>query len=394
MSKLRAISLFSGAGGMDIGLEAAGFDILGHCEISPTARASLTLNRPNWTHLVESGDVVQLANALERQETGWRDVDLIAAGPPCQPFSRAAQWHLNGAQGLEDRRAESLSAFLNIVRIVQPKVVLIENVPEFAGNGPRSALSFLRGGFRAIERENGVSYVLDSRILNAADFGVPQNRRRAVVIATRTDREFHFPGETHKGCPMTAWDALWDAPPEDKPMMSGKWADLLPSVPEGMNYMHFTDRGDGPHLFGYRTRYWSFLLKLCRDRPSWTLPASPGPATGPFHWDSRPLSVREGMRIQSFPDSWQLVGDYREQWQQIGNATPPLLAEIVGRAVRLHCEGEDATTKPTLLRDRGPTVSPAPEVVSVPERYLRLRGEHPAHPGAGRGPGRLGALRS
>src|SRR2546421_631152 len=81
-----------------------------------------------------------------------------------------------------------------------------------------------------------------------------------------------------------AYDAFADLPLEASPSMRGRWAELLPSIPEGSNYQHHTDRGQGLPIFGFRTRYWSFLLKLAQDRPSWTISAQPGPATGPFHW--------------------------------------------------------------------------------------------------------------
>ena len=124
---------------------------------------------------------------------------------------------------------------------------------------------------------------------------------------------------------LTAWDALADLPNVPGLRLPGSWAELLPSIPEGGNYLYLTARGGGTELFGWRSRYWSFLLKLARDRPSWTLPASPGPSTGPFHWDNRPLTVRERLRLQGFPDDWQLCGSAHQQIKMSGNATPPPL---------------------------------------------------------------------
>jgi DNA (cytosine-5)-methyltransferase 1 len=188
----------------------------------------------------------------------------------------------------------------------------------------------------------------------------------------------------------TTWDALWDLPlqPNEDLAVMGKWADLLPSVPEGCNYLHHTERGDGERLFGWRTRYWSFLLKIAKNHPSWTIQAQPGPATGPFHWLSRRLSSRELCRLQTFPDEIEIVGDYWAVQRQLGNAVPSLLAEVLARAIRSQLLDTPVDRyKPKLLRESAALPCPPPEVPAVvPERYYHLRGEHEAHPGTGQGP--------
>jgi DNA (cytosine-5)-methyltransferase 1 len=189
---------------------------------------------------------------------------------------------------------------------------------------------------------------------------------------------------------MRAWDAIGDLPdPGSDVLPLGTWAsDLLPSIPEGGNYQWLTAKGGGDEVFGYRTRYWSFLLKLAKDRPSWTLSASGGPSTGPFHWNNRQLTVRERLRLQSFPDDWKLSGSVRSQVRMAGNATPPLLAEIIGRAIAqqiLHPGTTlDQRTSPSLPRKR--TVPAAVDPVPVPKRLQYLIGKKKAHPGAGFGP--------
>ena len=152
---------------------------------------------------------------------------------------------------------------------------------------------------------------------------MPQRRRRIFAVARRDGKPFRFPVPSHDEKPITAWDALADLPRTDFAPRRDSWLELLPAIPEGKNYLHLTSRGDGPELFGWRTRYWSFLLKLARDQPSWTLPASPGPNTGPFHWDNRLLTISERLRLQGFPDDCQLSGHLRQQIKQVGNATPP-----------------------------------------------------------------------
>jgi DNA (cytosine-5)-methyltransferase 1 len=185
----------------------------------------------------------------------------------------------------------------------------------------------------------------------------------------------------------TAWDAIADvAVSENEDLkVRGKWADLLPSIPEGCNYLHHTDRGDGLPLFGWRRRYWSFLLKLAKDRPSWTLQAQPGPAVGPFHWTNRRLSVRELARIQTFPDDVNVVGGRISAQRQIGNAVPSLLAEVIGRAIRTQLLDSPHPDSLSLLPPRRLPVPPPEPIAPVPERFRSLIGTHTPHPGTGRG---------
>src|SRR5207249_3243156 len=131
----------------------------------------------------------------------------------------------------------------------------------------------------------------------------------------------------------TAWDAIGDLDDEHWPLElkpTGKWTGLLKSIPEGKNYLWHTPRGGGDPLFGWRTRYWSFLLKLSKRQPSWTIQAEPGPATGPFHWRNRLLSVEELARLQTFPHGFQVVGNRRSAQRQIRNAVPGALGELPG----------------------------------------------------------------
>lgn len=380
------LSLFSGAGGMDRGLEAAGYRHVGMVEIDPTAAQTLSLNRPEWK-MLSSGDVLEAARELRPEHVGLAvgELDLLAGGPPCQPFSLAAQWAASGRRGMADDRANTVHATMSLVRTFLPRALLMENVLGFV-RGRHSALDYLQGQLRDISDSAGVGYTLHWRLMNAADYGVPQNRRRAIVVAVRDDLDFLWPSATHATRPLTAWDAIGDLNESVPLVASGRWASLLPSVPEGQNYQYLTSKGEGEELFGYRTKYWNFLLKLAKDLPSWTLAASPGPSTGPFHWDNRPLTAREQLRLQSFPDDWSLAGDYRAQTKQAGNATPPVLAETLGRAIA-RALGYRISVKPSLVRGVA-TVGPPPPTRPrpVPEAFQQHRGPKSAHKGEGQGP--------
>ncbi|HEX2080456.1 MAG TPA: DNA cytosine methyltransferase, partial [Longimicrobium sp.] len=310
----------------------------------------------------------------------------LAGGPPCQPFSTAAQWAESGRSGITDPRSLTLLAFLELAERFLPAVILIENVPGFV-QGRTSALSIIDDELHRINARHRTRYRIEHRVVQAADYGVPQRRRRAILVARRDGKAFRWPAATHATEPVRAYDALFDVRPEVLPRPRGHWTDLLPSIPAGKNYQHHTSRGEGEPLFGHRSWFWSFLLKLAPDQPAWTIPAQAGPATGPFHWENRPLAVEELAKLQSFPREWHFEGGHSARVRQIGNATPPLLAEVIGRAVAEQLFGRAFNGPPTLCITRQRTVPAPPGPTPVPERFLARRGMQPDHPGVGAGPG-------
>ncbi|MEU5043782.1 DNA cytosine methyltransferase [Streptomyces griseorubiginosus] len=389
----RVLSLFAGAGGLDLGLERAGFGTVACLDTDPSAQGALQANRPPWW-VPTNGDVNEATGWLTPAMVGLKtgELDLIAGGPPCQPFSKAAQWTSAARVGMRDPRAQSIHGMFSLMDTFLPKALLIENVAGFL-QGRESAIDVVEERLDGINKKHGTAYELTWKIVDAADYGVPQHRQRAIAIAYRDGASVELPSPTHSSRPVRAWDALWDLEESDKPSPSGYWSGLLPSIPEGKNYLHHTVRGEGEEIFGWRTRYWSFLLKLAKDRPAWTIPASPGPSTGPFHWENRPLSIREQARLQSFPDSWIFPGVDRVQRRLVGNATPPLLAEVLGRAIVSQLRLGDSETrerllskKPGLLRSRRRSVPDAESVAAVPAVFRAHIGEKAAHPGHGRGP--------
>ncbi len=393
---LRAISIYTGFGGLDFGFEAAGFDTTVAVDLDPVACRALRANRP-WPVL--EGDVSQISSRriLDAARLRPGDADVLIAGPPSQPFSKSGYWATGDARRLDDPRAGTLGQFLRILRDTLPRAFLIENVPGLAYAKKSEGLDFISRGIAAINAETGTRYAMSLQALNAADYGVPQVRERIFVLAFRDGATFRFPVPTHAAEPRlgrltwrTAWDALGDLPQDlnDPALaMTGKWADLLASIPEGRNYLWHTSRGGGQPLFGWRTRYWNFLLKLAKNQPAWTIQAQPGPATGPFHWRNRKLAAIELGRLQTFPDGLRYGAGRGGIQRLVGNAVPSALAEAIAREVRAQLLQRPLEAAGTLsLIPPAREAPPGPErVAPVPSKYSTLTGLHADHPGTGKG---------
>ncbi len=396
---LRSISLFTGIGGLDFGFEAAGFDTSVAVEMDATCCETMRLNR-RWPvierdiHEVTSKELLRVAKLRKRQ------ADILIGGPPCQPFSKSGYWARGDALRLDDPRSDTLAAYLRVLRDTLPKTFLLENVYGLAYKGKSEGLDRILASIKQINVETGSNYRPVWQVIDTASYGVPQNRERVFIVASRDGTTFKFPKVTH-GAPddllvgadiepyRTTWDALGDLPerPNDPSLrMGGKWAGLLPSIPEGENYLHHTPRGSGEPLFGWRTRYWNFLLKIAKNRPSWTIQAQPGPATGPFHWTSRKLSTRELCRLQTFPDGLKFDCSRGEVQRMLGNAVPSLVAEVLARAIRDQLLGKPMRRKQLLLLPpKRKSIPPPEQVADVPKEYRMLAGNHAAHPGTGQG---------
>jgi DNA (cytosine-5)-methyltransferase 1 len=397
----KLISLFSGAGGLDYGLEAAGFAFGAGVEMDSDSVSTLLESRPDWPVVGRSIFETPTQELLDLSVSKKGDVDLVAGGPPCQPFSKSGYWARGDARRLSDPRSDTLGAFIRLVRETLPRVMLVENVEGLQYAGKDEGLQLLVDELDDINNAEGTKYHPYVQVLNAADYGVPQLRERVFIVAQRDGRYFKFPEASHRPpspdmtllagddleTHRTAWDALGDVAVsvDEDLQVRGKWADLLPSIPEGCNYLHHTDRGQGLPLFGWRRRYWTFLLKLAKNRPSWTVQAQPGPAVGPFHWTNRRLSIRELSRLQTFPDNVNVIGGRTSAQRQLGNAVPSLLAEVVGRAIREQLLDSPVASPLKLLPPRRVPVPDPEPIAPVPERFRSLIGEHAAHPGTGRG---------
>jgi len=390
---------------MDYGFEAAGFETAVALEMDHSCCETLRKNRV-WP--VIEGDIFSVPTSLILAEAGLDrgEADLLIGGPPCQPFSKSGYWAKGDSARLKDPRADTLAAFMRVVEEAQPRAFVLENVTGLAYAKKDEGLQYLLSQITAINRRIGTSYRAHYTVLKAAEFGVPQLRERFFLVAARDGAPFEFPrpmfrdaaaceetGGIFEPAPLptyrTAWDAIGDLavfPKAENLAMTGRWAELLSSIPEGSNYLWHTNRGGGLPLFGWRRRFWNFLLKLAKDKPSWTIQAQPGPSVGPFHWDNRRLSIRELCRLQTFPDDIEVTGNHRAAHKQIGNAVPSLLAEVIGRKIRTEFLESIPLRRPFKLLppDRSPS-PPAHTVRPVPAKYLSLVGDQSAHPGTGKG---------
>jgi DNA (cytosine-5)-methyltransferase 1 len=353
---VKAISLFSGAGGLDIGCEAAGFETLAVVESDRTAVGTMLANRPRWLGTLDEdavfNDVVGLDSAELLSCAGVEpgEADLIHGGPPCTPFSKSGYW-LEYKRAGADPKASLLDSYVEILAAAKPKAFLMENVYGLAyRNQNRPVLD------RFLRRVSEAGYVPDFRVLLAADYGVPQLRQRLICVGMRRDIvdgpewTFPWPEPTHAGPHETrkGWDATLPAHrtaaealggleenlSETEELITGTYAEELHAVPPGENYLWWTaHRGHPQPRFEWRSRYWNFLLKLHPDRPSPTIQGQPGPWVGPFHWESRRLRVAELKRLMTFPDDFVVTGSRREQQLQLGNAVPPMLGQMVAESL-------------------------------------------------------------
>jgi DNA (cytosine-5)-methyltransferase 1 len=344
---MNSVSLFSGCGGLDLGLERAGFRTVFATDLDSHCAESYRLNFPSVPFFC--GRAAELdAELLHRESRGATSSqpDLLAGGPPCPPFSKSRFYRKEKPRGLDDEVGEeTITAYLRVLDALRPRAFILENVAGLAYKVHQSALDMI------LRTAEDLGYNITSKVINAADYGVPQIRERFFVVGM-LERSFEFPEPTHAKEPgidlltgklepwVPAGAVLSDLDTEENAddtghFAGGKYNHLLAEIPPGDNYLYFTEkRGHPDPKFVWRSRYWSFLLKLSPDMPSWTIQARRSNNMGPLHWRNRILRIEEVKRLQTFPDDWELVGTIERQWRQVGNAVPPLLAEKLGRALR------------------------------------------------------------
>lgn len=398
MRKFTMIDLFAAPGGLSLGFEMAGFKPVLAVDIDPKGMLTYSRNFPDSEVVVADIRKLESREIMRRAGISPGDIDVIVGGPPCQGFStigrvkiaslvREGVWDLKNQHPrfIDDPRNALYKEFVRIIRELQPAVFVMENVP--------GMMSYRNGEIvrEIIEDFEKIGYRTEARVLNAVRFGVPQVRKRIFFIGTRIpDLPIIWAQPTHgepaDSCaslehfvedrtklkpPVTVWEAIGDLP-DPVPGRAGladvrldydrePFSDYQRWAREGADGVHnhiarqhsrrdievFSMMGEGQwwrdlppevkKLYGYRDDIFHDKMKrLRRDRPSWTVVAHLYKDGYMYIHPTQPrsITVREAARLQSFPDRFVFCGSRTDQFKQVGNAVPPLLAKGVAEAVR------------------------------------------------------------
>lgn len=358
---LTAISLFSGAGGMDIGVQQAGFTILSCLELDKNCCETLreNISRENRKTIVYEGDIKEFAPEQLLKDLGYNpgEVDLLFGGPPCQAFSQIGK-----QQSLLDERGLLLFQMVRYAKVIQPRAIMIEQVK---GLLTAKDLSGKRGGVfeQFINELEELDYVPKWRVMLAADYGVPQLRERVFIVATKKPNGFQFPNPTHSKPSETV--NLFNLPPYrtvgdainglGEPVVKSDCSEIpdnshydvtprrdrerIHGVPEGKNLSSQTHLPK-EQIGGLTKKDTTKFLRLDRGKPSNTLR---GGEIFYHPLEDRYLTPREYMRIHGYPDSYVLRGPIRgrtgtvkdlDQHRQVGNSVPPPLAKAIAEKVK------------------------------------------------------------
>lgn len=326
----KLVELFAGAGGLAIGMEKAGFETVLLNELDKHACQTLRNNRPQWN--VIQGDISQIDF-----KPYYGQIDIVTGGFPCQAFSYAGH-----KRGFEDARGTLFFEFARAIKEIQPKVFLAENVRGLLNHDNGRTLETIKG----IIDELGY-FLVEPRVLKAIFYQVPQKRERLFLVAIRKDLAkkviFKWPSPYQRI--MTMKDALkkgalynCDVPKSQGMKYPKRKIEILSQVPEGGYWRDLPDELQREYMMksyflgGGKT---GIARRLAWNEPSLTLTCSPAQKqTERCHpEETRPLTVREYARIQTFPDDWLFSGPMGAQYKQIGNAVPINLAYAVGRSL-------------------------------------------------------------
>jgi len=351
---INVVDLFSGVGGLSLGFRQAGFNIVVANEIDSEIAKAYRLNHPEVNLINEDITILDIESIFAPYKG---EIDVVVGGPPCQGFSQKGARRI-----LDDERNFLFEYYLNVVKYLKPKYFLMENVPNLltANNG-----SFKEDIYQKFESEG---YKLDSAILNAYDYGVPQSRRRAFILG-KLDDSISLPlGFYNK---VAAWDAISDL----SFLESGEGTDVQEyRYPVNTLYQEML-RGNSEELYNHvatkhsklavermelippekgkeslpeehltKSIYSGTWSRLVKSEPSVTITTrfdtpSSGRFTHPYL--NRAITVREAARIQSFPDHFKFTGPKTSQMKQVGNAVPPLLANRIAEVIKVDIDNAE-----------------------------------------------------
>ena len=330
-SPIKTLSLFSGGGGLDIAFHDCGFDIVQMVELEAKYVQTLNLNSLPGKRLENSKPIC--IDIREFIPTPELKVDFIIGGPPCQTFSAAGR-RASGVAGTSDARGTLFQEYVRLLKTLQPKAFLFENVYGIIGAQKGEAWKEIQTAFKQ------AGYTIHFRVLDAADYGVPQHRERLFIVGIR-EGDYRFPYPTHgpdspdKEPFYSAGQAVEGAHPSDAGEgIGGRYGHLLTHIPPGLNYSFYTEEMGHPNpVFSWRSKFSDFLYKADPDMPVRTIKAQGGQYTGPFSWENRRFTIAELKRLQTIPDDYEIVGTRQVCIEQIGNSVPPQLGRILALSI-------------------------------------------------------------
>ena len=348
-----ALSFFSGAMGLDLGMEKGGIRALLACEFNKYCRMTITRNNPNIALIGDinnysADSILQLAKVPK-----GRKVDVIFGGPPCQAFSTAGS-----RRAFNDDRGNVFLRYIKLIEEIRPSYVVIENVRGLLSTPyPYGEIKNpIKGGALCVilDQLKAAGYTVSFELYNAANFGAPQIRERVVIIGKLGKEKVPYLSPTHDEegrFGLHHWVSFSETVvdieckkqhyiefPENRlkyfrMLTDGQYWKNLPKE------LQKEAMGKSFELGGGKT---GFYRRICSNRPSPTLVTNPTmPATDLCHpFEDRPLSVEEYCRIQGFPDDWEICGPILEQYKQIGNAVPLKLGEAIAKTIIADMNGE------------------------------------------------------
>jgi len=316
--KFTVVELFAGAGGLALGLEKAGLKTIFLNENNKDAVKTLIKNRPKWD--INNEDVKNVSFK------GMK-ADVVTGGFPCQAFSYAGK-----RLGFEDTRGTLFFEFSRAVKEIQPKIFIAENVAGLVSHDKGRTLKTILKIFK----EDLDHYDVEYKVLNSVDFSVPQKRKRIIIVGTKKRIKFNFPKE-HKKI-ITVGEALKNVPKSEGTTYSEKRKKIMKLIPPGGCWINLPEDIKKEYMgvsinSGGGKR--GMARRISWDEPCLTLTTSPSQKqTERCHpKETRPFTVREYARIQTFPDDWKFEGSISSQYKQIGNAVPVKLAKEIGKEI-------------------------------------------------------------